>query len=130
MLALWLSFTIRKAFRSVGFSVSHVGALRLAGFRHNNSLLRHVAAFACLAAILTLAGVQAVHMHPDAATAPVGSMDSHCSLCMVSHCVLRPQHSFAFTLPARVVLQLAAAYAPQRSHSAIFQMYVRPPPAA
>lgn len=86
-------------------------------------------AVVCLIALLAMAGVQAMHMHADTAAARNGSLDSHCSLCMVSHCVVRPQQAYVLALPARVLLHTAALYASQTSQARIFDRFVRPPPA-
>jgi hypothetical protein len=91
--------------------------------------LRKTAATVCLAALLAMAAIQAVHMHANAASTQNGGVESHCSLCMVSHCVLRPQQAYVLSLPARIRLRTPAAYAPQVSQSRIFDWFVRPPPA-
>lgn len=92
--------------------------------------LGNAVAVVCLVALLAMAAVQAVHMHPGASAAQNGSLDAHCSLCMVSHCVLRPQQTYVVALPTRVLLHTRALYASPASRARIFDLFVRPPPAA
>ena len=103
--------------------------LKSEAFIDSADWLRRIAASVCLAALLAMAAVQAVHMHASAASAKNGGVESHCSLCMVSHCVLRPQQTYVLSLPARIRLHTPAAYAPQVSKTSIFDWFVRPPPA-
>lgn len=90
---------------------------------------RRAAALLCLAAIVSLAGVQALHIHMEL-QARAGSLDTHCTLCVVSHTVVRPQQTYVVTLPVRVQASRVIAQAPRQSHIAIFQLFIRPPPAA
>ena len=82
----------------------------------------------CLALIVVLAGVQAVHFHLDLQSQP-GSLDSHCTLCVVSHTVSRPQSTYVVALPVRFQPSSVVVQAPRQSQTAIFQLFVRPPPA-
>ena len=84
-----------------------------------------IAAVVCLVAVLVITGVQAVHMHAGSA-----AFDSHCSLCMVSHCVPRPQAGFALALPVRVILHTRAVVVLSHSGTGTFHFFVRPPPSA
>ncbi|MGH9524177.1 MAG: hypothetical protein ACRD3E_16765 [Terriglobales bacterium] len=92
---------------------------------HIISRLMRIAAVVCLVAVLVITGVQAVHMHAGSA-----AFDSHCSLCMVSHCVPRPQAGFAVALPVRVVLHTRAVVSVLHTQSPVFRWFIRPPPAA
>jgi hypothetical protein len=87
--------------------------------------LMKTAAVVCLVAVLATASVQAIHIHAGSTR-----LDSHCSLCMVSHCVLRPQSSFVISIPARVVHLSLASFTSSVLRSGIFYWFVRPPPSA
>ena len=84
-----------------------------------------IAAVVCLVAVLATAGVQAMHVHARST-----ALDAHCSLCMVSHCVLRPQGSFAIPLPVRLALHYQPTSVSASPHSGVFHWFVRPPPSA
>lgn len=85
-----------------------------------------VAAVVCLAAVLAVAGVQALHMHAQSSLN--GSLDTHCSLCLVSHCVLRPQQAYVVAVPLRVLYRPRAPQTAQALQPRIFDRFVRPPP--
>lgn len=83
------------------------------------------AAVVCLVAVLATAGVQAIHMHAGSST-----VDVHCSLCMVSHCVVRPQSTYVVALPGRVVSVALSSFTSPVRQAGIFHWFVRPPPSA
>lgn len=83
----------------------------------------------CLVAVLALAAVQAVHFHLDLQTQS-GTLNTHCTLCVVTHTVSRPQQTYVLGVPVRFRPPRVVAQAPRRSQHVPFRLFVRPPPAA
>ena len=86
-------------------------------------------AWLCLMAVLVLVCVQTVHAHPGLRDVSRG-LDSHCSLCLVSHATVRPQHGLVVNRPGQVHSGVAALRQTRSSQASLLQLYVRPPPAA
>lgn len=90
---------------------------------------RRFLATLCLIGILALAAVQAVHFHPDL-QAQSGSLNTHCTLCVVTHTASRPQQTYVIGVPARFQPPRVVAQAPRRSQHVVYRLFVRPPPTA
>lgn len=84
-------------------------------------------ALLCLAAVLALSGIQALHVHRQQQS---GKAEALCTLCVVSHTLLRPQQDCLFVAPVGLPAPRVMARVSLHSQTSIFRWFVRPPPAA
>ncbi len=79
--------------------------------------------------MLAFTAIQTVHFHRDL-QAKSGTLDTQCTLCVVTHTVSRPQQTYIFGVPVRFQAPRVVTQAPRRSQHVPFRLFVRPPPAA